>query len=331
MPRDAVGVPERHQPEGGGPGRHVMMPVADPVSARHVLHQRQRRRQGHRGPQPELRRRADRGAGRDAVHRDAGPHQVEVALLQRQGRGRVGDMPHLGLHAPRLGVRHHLPERDQLSGDRGMPGLVGAGEVRPQPGDLQQPLGLRAPRARDQLGPVPGLAAAAPEPGVRLELHPRGAAGLPGGRGDLVQRPQPAHRDVDIGLDRLTPGPAGRPQPAHDPDVVRHPGPRRPQRQRLLRRGGAQPGRTGRHGRTGAGGRAVPVSVGLNDGHQGGAGGALTQRADVGPHGGQIDHSAGSELGAVRVSCLFHPGQSLRARAVSLRGWGGEGCVLERR
>lgn len=142
-----------------------------------------------------------------------------MALGEGQRGRRVGDVPHLGAHAPLLGVRHHLAETVQLGTDGGMPGFVGAGEVRPQTGDVDQPAFLGAQRLAHEFGPVGGLAAAAPEPGVGLELDPRGRPGRLGRRGDLPQGPHPAHRHVEVGLDGLPPRPARRPQPAHDPAV----------------------------------------------------------------------------------------------------------------
>ena len=106
----------------------------------------------------------------------------------------------------------------ELGGDGGVPGLVGAGEVRPEPGDPEQPLGLGAQRLRDQLGPVsPGWQPLRPSPVSALSCTRAGRPAPAGRLGDLAQRPHPADRHVEVGLDRLPPGPAGRPQPAHDP------------------------------------------------------------------------------------------------------------------
>ena len=103
-----------------------------------------------------------------------GAHEVEVGLGDGQeGRG-VGDMPHLGLHARLLRVREHLVEQVELRGDGGVPGLVGAGEVRPEAGHLDLALGLGGEGGGDELGPVGGLAAVAAEAGVGLELDTSG-------------------------------------------------------------------------------------------------------------------------------------------------------------
>ncbi|SCE61304.1 hypothetical protein GA0115253_109301, partial [Streptomyces sp. Termitarium-T10T-6] len=110
-------------------------------------------------------------------------------------------MPHLGIHALLLGVRHQVAVDGELGGDRGVAGLVGAGEVGPESGDpeVSGPFGV-AGRA-DQFGPVGGLAAAPAEAGVGLELDAGRAAGGLGGGDDLAQRPHAAGRYVDVGLD----------------------------------------------------------------------------------------------------------------------------------
>lgn len=218
------------------------------------------------------------------------------------GRG-VGDVPHLRLDALLLGVRDQLAEEGELGGDGGVAGLVGAGEVRPQAGDADLGGGEGG---LDERGPVGGLAAVAPEPGVGLELDPGDAPGGPSALDGLFQGPHPTHRHVDVGLDGLAPGPAGRPEPAEHPPAD----PGRAQRQGLVRGGGADPGGARLDRGPGARHGAVPVRVRLHDGHELRAGGTGAQRTDVGAQGGQIDLGARS-----RVHCLSHRGH----RAKSLR------------
>lgn len=130
------------------------------------------------------------------------------------------------------------------------------------------------------------------------------AAGRPRWRGDdLAQRPHAADRHVDAGLDRLAPGAARRPQPAHDPAAE----PGGPQGQRLVRGRGAQPGRARLQGGLRAGHRTVPVGVGFHHGHEVRSARPRAQDAHVGAQGGEVDLGTGSQ-----GRCLVHRAQSLR-------------------
>lgn len=225
----------------------------------------------------------------------------------RQGeRGRrVGEVAHLGSEARLVRVRQSLLENADLRGDRRMTGLVRAGEVRPDAGDLEQALGLGLEAVLDELGPVGGLPAVPPESRVDLELDPGPATRRLRRGDDLAQGPHATDRDIDIRLDRGPPGPARRPQPAQHPRVVEA-DPGGAQGQRLLRRRGAHPGRARLNRGLGAGHHPVAVPVGLDHGHECGPRRPGTQSSHIGAQRGQIDLRADAQ-GARRSS-----GQSLR-------------------
>jgi hypothetical protein len=134
------------------------------------------------------------------------------------------------------------------------------------------------------------------------------------------QGPHPAHRHIDVGLDRLAPGPARRPQPAHHPAAE----PGRPQGERLLRRRGAQPGRPGLQRGTGAGHRPVPVRIGFDDGHELRATRPRAKYTHVGAQCGEVDLCTGSQ-----GRCLIHRAQSLRGVRQTLRAAGRERPVTK--
>ena len=156
----------------------------------------------------------------------------------------------------------------ELRGDRGVARLVGAGEVRPEPGDHGQ---SRRPRPRSAAPtssrPVGGLAAAAAEPGVGLELDPGGAGRLArGGRDDLAAGPTCRSRTRRY-PPRRPPARARRASTASTAAGGRITG--GAQRERLLRGGGAEPGRhPPRRAARAHGHHAVPVRVRLDHGHQ---------------------------------------------------------------
>ncbi|EGJ76857.1 putative alanine racemase [Streptomyces sp. Tu6071] len=305
VPGDAVAVAERDEAECRVAGGDVEVPVADAVAAGDPLDEGERGDEPHDGAEPEVGVGAHGGAGREPVHRDPGPYEVVVALGEAEGGGRVGDVPDLGADAEARGEPCHLLEEGELGGDGGVSGLVGAGEVRPQADDPDQALRLEGEGVAHECGPVGGLAAVAAEAGVRLEMDTgRGSRGA-GGGGDLVERPLPAHRDVDVGLDRGAPGAAGRPQPAQHAAL----GTRRAQRERLGGRRDAEPARPGLPRGPRAGERTVPVGVGLDHRHERRTGRALPQQADIGPQSGKIDLGPGALCGGVHRDSVSHCGR----------------------
>ena len=127
---------------------------------------------------------------------------------------------------------------------------------------------------------VPGQA------GVDLDLD-AGAGADPRAASDhLRQRPAARHGQVDPlaharGDGRVT----GRPQPGEDAALVAV----GPQRQRLGRQGHAEPLDPGPSRGPGDRGHAVPVGVGLDDGHDGGVPGQPRDRGEVGADGTEVD------------------------------------------
>ena len=130
----------------------------------------------------------------------------------------------------------------------------------------------RRPRARRRPAPAsacgdagrpsrPRWRTAAGQPGVDLQVHPGGAAGRPGGGGDLVQRPGRVGRQVDVGGDRLREV-RRRARAARTARGALIAG--RPQRERLGELGDAEPGRAaGDRGRARDGTRPCPYASAL--------------------------------------------------------------------
>ena len=224
-----------------------------------------------------------------------------MALRQAErGRG-VGHVPHFGAHPRRLGVPEGVLKGRQLTVDRGVSRLVRAGEVRPDAGDPKQPVPLGLDRLVHHERPVVRLQAVAAEPGVRLELDPRGPAGPLDGVEDRVQRPLAGDGDVDVGAHQRLEVVAGGVQPGQD----RRLDPGRAQRERLLGHRGADPGGSGLEGGAGAGDHAVSVGVGLHHGHDLRRGRDLAQPPDVRPKRVEVD--PGFESGGRQRGVVTHP------------------------
>ena len=202
-----------------------------------------------------------------------------------QGGRRVGQVADLGIDARALGECGRRPEDLGLAHDRRVPRRVGVGEVRPQPDDPHDPLGLRLASGLDQVRPVGQRSPATAQPAVDLEVHPSRRTRLPGRRDHLVQGPSRVDRQVHVRGQRVRPGLPRPDQPGQHP---RGRDPRGAQREGLVQQRGAQPGGTPRHGRPGRGQQAVPVSVGLDDRQDLGRG-RRSQHLHVGPDRAQVD------------------------------------------
>src|SRR5581483_2474614 len=163
-PGDPVGVADRHGHDRGRHAELVAQPVRQPLPGHQVPHvadpglERQGRPQGQAT--------VELGGGRDAVDRDAAAHQVVAGLGGGEDTGRVGRMDQRRADAHPGQLRADGLEHRHLAGGEGVVGLVGHGEVR------QQPLQVQLPVLRDGRGEVERLArraADAVHPGVDLE------------------------------------------------------------------------------------------------------------------------------------------------------------------
>ena len=244
------------------------MAVADAVARRDLLDQRDaRRRASSPGRSPKSAGVPSSGLGEMPYIAMPGPYEVEVRLGEGERRRGVGDVPHLGLDA--LPSRRTPPSRGSRSSwaaIEGWPGLVGAGEVRPEAGDLDR---ARRPRRRSAAATSSGQSAGwqplRPRPVSALSWIRAGRPACAGRGGDLAQRPHPAHRHVEVGLD----APRARARPASTASTSPGPGcPAARSASASCGRGGAEPGRAGLERGPGAGHRAVAVRVRLHHGHQ---------------------------------------------------------------
>ena len=167
----------------------------------------------------------------------------------------------------------------------GMPGDIGAGEVRPQAHHLYRAAGLGVQGGLDQPRPVRRRSAAPAQPGVGLEVQP-GPDADPVGRGrDLRGERDRAGRDVDVVPDRLGGIAEGHQAQHRDGDA------RLAERDGLGQVGDAQP--AGPAGQRRAGGRhhAVAVPAGLHHGHHLAAAHQFGQRRDVPGDRAEVDES----------------------------------------
>ena len=259
------------------------------MAGRHHLGQRQLRLQPHRRHQPEPLRSGDLRDRGQPEDRQPGPDQVEVHGRVRQGRGGVRQVTHLQVRPGSLGERDGLGEGGPLGQHGRVVGRVGPGQVRPDPDHLEHALGLRGHRSSQQRRQLAGRHAAAPQAGVHLHVHPSGAARRAYGVQHLTERPRPAHRHVDVGLEQLVEGRLGGVQPGQHAgrDAAGA------QLERLGRLRDAEPGGAAGQSRPGARQQPVPVAVRLDHCHHLGGGGVPGQRGDVRADGGEVDHCLG--------------------------------------
>ena len=232
---------------------------------------------------------------------DAAAAQVEVGA--RDDRARPGCWPDAWWR----------PDPDPLGAARARPGRppsarrprvarhIGAGQMAHQPGDLDPAGRLRGGQRVQQTGELRRPDAVAAEPGVDLQMNPRRRGRptgwqrgpRPGGRGwRCPGRPRPpprARTSSPPATARPTPGRRYRPHAAPaPPSGWQHPGRTRPPRERRQRR---LPG-------------AVPVTVGLDHGHQIRGRGVPSQRGQQQPgvagDGVGVDHRLGPDRRTVQ-------------------------------
>ncbi len=200
-------------------------------------------------------------------------------------RGAVGEVAHLRATAGALGQGDRLREALLLGQHRRVLGRIGVGEVLPDADDLDRSLDLERAHVPHELVPPGAERPATTEPGVDLEVHPRGAAERARRGGDLVEHPRRRGRQVDVAGHRPADVAARHREPREQ--GRRHA--RVAQGEGLAELGHPEPGRSGRERRPGDRHQPVAVGVGLDDRHELGAPGPLAQHAHVVGDGGVVD------------------------------------------
>ena len=196
-----VGVPERHQGQGGLAAGRVDVPVGDAAAGRDPLDQRDRARSVIAGRSPMPLPAGHRG---QPVDRDARADQVEVRV--RAGSAWPPSWPGAAAAGRRRAAGPPSTASANAATWRAMVGCPGASAYAKW---LQMPTTSTSPaagrlgrRGRPASGQSAGRRAAAGQPGVDLQVHPGRAAGVPGRRGDLADRPGRARGQVDVRGDR---------------------------------------------------------------------------------------------------------------------------------
>ena len=139
------------------------------------------------------------------------------ALGDGQRGRRVGDVPHLGAQPCPLGLRHASAETaSSWASMEGWPGSSAQAKCDHSAGDADQARRPRRARASaTSSGQSAGWQPLRPSPVSALSwtraVRPRPRAAASTSRSAHIA----ADRHVDVGLDGLPPGPAGRPEPAH--------------------------------------------------------------------------------------------------------------------
>ena len=194
-----------------------------------------------------------------------------------QRGGRVGKVAQPWAHPGALEPGDRVDEALLLGAHGRVPRGVGPGEVRPDAGDLDGPLGLGPGGGLDEVVPVGAERPAPRQARVDLELEARGRPALPGGVDHGFEGPARPCGDVDAGGDGAGNVGTGR----EDPGQQGCRDPRAAQLERLGELGDPEPGGTAAQRGPGRRNQPVAVAVGLDDGHHLGGTGAAAEFGDV--------------------------------------------------
>ncbi len=175
----------------------------------------------------------------------------------------------------------------------GVLGLVGAGEVGPQPDHPPRPGPLAGQRRGAHRAGQSASGAAAGQPGVDLELDAgEGVRVAAGGGAPGARRPPGVELGDRVGADVDAAGHGGREVVAGDgqPAQQRAGVAGGAERQRLVEGGDASHSAPASRAARADREQAVAVAVGLDHRHQRHAGGRARSTRDVVPHGREVDH-----------------------------------------
>ena len=219
--RNAVGIPERDESEGGLAVGDVAVHVRDTVSGRHSLDESELA-PATTSPAAARARSAARPAAvtdrRPPAQDASGRSACQVGSGLR--RSWPGDGPPAAARPPRPRATASR-KTSELTVDRGVPGASAYARCDHTPTTTNDPVDLGASRGVDQRRPVTDRSPGPAETGVDLEVDASSASTARGRGSDRVEHGLAGDREVDVGSQCLAPvaRPARATRPATAPSM----------------------------------------------------------------------------------------------------------------